>query len=428
MEILFRLSYSLEIFLGEWVFLQAYPQRKHFWLRLAIAFAVVLAVGYCLDIVGSYNQMTRFICYLTLITLSIFCACMTVEGSIWSILASCVAGVACQHIAHHISMLLSMTPWIDHWSNELEFAVVVPVYILMYLIVGRYLKKNRFHEYHAPRVTLVSLVIVLVCTGITRILRLSGVYNEYVLLASSLYAITTCSLALFCQFFLYHIVRIQKENLIFRRIQAEEQRQYQFSKETAELLNIKSHDLKHKLLSLEGRLPQSEIDSMRSIIETYDNVYHTGNETLDIILNEKCRSGATKGVSITCMGDGNALSFMDTMDLYSLFGNILDNALTAAAKLSTPEKRLVSLVIERHGSLIHIDAMNFMDSQPLTFRDGLPDTTKADAAGHHGYGLKSVRAIARKYRGDVAITTGEEIFRLRVYLVDSSGDTDPGEA
>ena len=67
----------------------------------------------------------------------------------------------------------------------------------------------------------------------------------------------------------------------------EERRQYELSKETAEVLSIKYHDLKHQLVALERKLPQNEIHSIHKILDTYDSIYHTGNEALDIILNEK---------------------------------------------------------------------------------------------------------------------------------------------
>src|SRR5699024_2427622 len=112
-------------------------------------------------------------------------------------------------------------------------------------------------------------------------------------------------------------------------------------------------------VALEGRLPQREIDSMRSIIDTYDGIYHTGSEVLDIILNEKSLRCRGKGISITCMGSGKDLGFLDTMDVYSLFGNLLENAITATEQLAEPQKRIISLVMEQKGNLVSIDVMNF---------------------------------------------------------------------
>lgn len=183
------------------------------------------------------------------------------------------------------------------------------------------------------------------------------------------------------------------------------------------MLSIKSHDLKHKLVALEGRLPKGEIDSMRSIIDTYDSIYHTGSEVLDILLNEKNLRCRSKGISITCMGSGKALDNLDNMDMYSLFGNLLENAITAAQQLDEPQKRIISLVIQQKGSFVYIDVRNFYRQTELQLEEGLPRTTKQEERGYHGYGLKSVRAIARKYKGDLTVRMEDGIFTAQVYLL-----------
>jgi len=119
------------------------------------------------------------------------------------------------------------------------------------------------------------------------------------------------------------------------------------------------------------------------------------------------------------MGCGGELSFMDTMDVYSLFGNILENAISEVEKIDLPEKRLISLIIERKGSFVYIDTVNFMSGSAPSFSDGLPETTKTDEWGYHGYGLKSVRAIAEKYYGGVVISIDDNVFKVSIYMLDN---------
>ncbi len=45
------------------------------------------------------------------------------------------------------------------------------------------------------------------------------------------------------------------------------------------------------------------------------------------------------------MADGSAVSFIDPIDLYTMLGNALDNAIESAAKISDPQKRLISVNI-----------------------------------------------------------------------------------
>lgn len=135
-----------------------------------------------------------------------------------------------------------------------------------------------------------------------------------------------------------------------------------------------------------------------------------------IILNEKSLRCRSRGIALTYMGPGAELSFLDDMDLYSMFGNILENAITAADQFSQPEKRVVGMTIERKGNFVLLNTVNYLP-KGLAFADGLPQTTKQGEKGYHGYGLKSIREIARRYHGDVSISATGGIFRLRVYLM-----------
>ena len=175
--------------------------------------------------------------------------------------------------------------------------------------------------------------------------------------------------------------------------------------------------MKHVLLSPESRFPKEEIDSLREIVKSYDNTYHTGLDVLDIILNEKHSGCRSKDIHLTCMGNGAELGFMDILDVYSLFWNILENAITAVEKTDVPGKRLISLIIEQKGSFVMISAMNYSGTESLTFTDGLPNTTKEGEPGYHGYGLKSIQLIAKKYSGDISVSASNGMFQVNIYMV-----------
>lgn len=111
------------------------------------------------------------------------------------------------------------------------------------------------------------------------------------------------------------------------------------------------------------------------------------------------------------------------MDAYSLFGNLLENAIAAAEQLEETGKRIISMVIEQKGNLVSVDVMNFFQGTVPLQEDGLPCTSKQEETGYHGYGLKSVRAIARKYKGDLTIHIRDEIFTAQVYLQREENDS-----
>lgn len=416
MQLFVRMSYTIEILLGALIFLQALPRRERFGPRLIAALAVIWTGGYALSFLRDRGELGNLVSLQLTIVVVILCTWFAFEAPFMNILSACVSGVAAQHIGHHISRLAAELPWVEHWTNLLEFFCVGAVYLALYATLGRHLRNIGYYEHTDSRIVAVSVVIVLICTGITRVLCLAGEMNFFTTVATALYAITCCVLALFFEFFLYYNLRRENEHALLRRIHEEERRQYEISRDNAEMLSIKSHDLKHKLVALEGRLPQGEIDSMRSIIDTYDSIYHTGSEVLDMILNEKNLRCRSKGISITCMGSGKDLAVLDTMDAYSLFGNLLENAITAAGRLEEPGKRIISMVIEQKGTLVFIDVMNFFQGTVSMQEDGLPRTSKQEEPGYHGCGLKSVQAIARKYKGDLTVHVRDGIFTAQVYL------------
>ena len=83
------------------------------------------------------------------------------------------------------------------------------------------------------------------------------------------------------------------------------------------------------------------LDAMEQEIRSYEAQNKTGNEVLDTILTSKSLYCQQHGITLTCVADGAALDFMDTMDLCSLFGNALDNAIESVEKLPDSEQRLI---------------------------------------------------------------------------------------
>ena len=153
---------------------------------------------------------------------------------------------------------------------------------------------------------------------------------------------------------------------------------------------------------------------MESDIRRYEAENKTGNPVLDTLLTAKSLYCQQHGITLTCVADGAALDFMDTMDLCSLFGNALDNAIESVEKLPDSEQRLIHLVVTRKKNFVWIRVENTYDGGFQA--DGtLPKTTKADPR-YHGYGLKSIYDTAEKYGGTAEISTQENQFTLKVLL------------
>ena len=137
--------------------------------------------------------------------------------------------------------------------------------------------------------------------------------------------------------------------------------------ENVELINRKCHDLKHQIAALKQISDQSQrVSTIRSLEESvmiYDSIVETGNHILDTILTEKSLLCEARGITLTCVADGTALDFMDEMDLCTLFGNALDNAIESVEKLPDPERRLIHLSVSRQRGFLHIRVENYVLSR-----------------------------------------------------------------
>lgn len=60
------------------------------------------------------------------------------------------------------------------------------------------------------------------------------------------------------------------------------------------------------------------------------------------------------GIILNCMADGACLDFMDAVDIYTIFGNALDNAIESVSKLEDPEQRMISVMVFSRADLIFL--------------------------------------------------------------------------
>ena len=122
-------------------------------------------------------------------------------------------------------------------------------------------------------------------------------------------------------------------------------------------------------------------------------------------------------ITLTCIANGRLLDQIDTMDLCSLLGNSLDNAIEAVSKIPDPEKRLIDLRITQKGNLVIYNIRNYTKAQPKLENDALPESTKQDTSRPHGYGLRSIEQIAKRYNATMNLSVKNNWFSLTVMFV-----------
>ncbi len=193
---------------------------------------------------------------------------------------------------------------------------------------------------------------------------------------------------------------------------------YEMLENSIAAVNQKYHDLKYQIAVLKQEADTEKniayLEKMEKEIKLYEAQNKTGNKVLDIILTGKSLYCSQNWIELTSVADGHAIDFMDDMDISTLFGNALDNAIESTSKIDKKEKRLIHLVVAKQNNFVRIRIENCYEEK-LTFVDGMPITTKSDSK-NHGYGLKSIENTVKKYGGSVTIQAKEGWFELRILI------------
>jgi hypothetical protein len=222
---------------------------------------------------------------------------------------------------------------------------------------------------------------------------------------------------LIVMWYVYQRTALQAEKEIITRLAQDRKSQYEFSKENIEMINRKTHDLKHQLQALamvSNDERKRQLQETSRAIDFYDAVVKTGNEALDILLTEKSVYCANRQIRLSCMVNTKQLDKIKLVDLYTLLGNALDNAIESVERIENPEQKVISLSIMDQGNMLYIQLENYYEGT-LQMQDGLPRTRKRDIE-NHGYGLKSIRSIVHAYGGKIEVRTEDHIFYLEIVI------------
>lgn len=210
---------------------------------------------------------------------------------------------------------------------------------------------------------------------------------------------------------------MRQELEIMNLLWKNKQEQYELTKENIAFINQKCHDLKHQIHALR-KLDKEEFEKylceMEGSVQIYESIVKTGNDVFDTILTEKSLYCKERQIKVCCVADGSQMDFIETIDLYAILGNAMDNAIEAVDKFAEPEKRQIDVMIYRQQNFL---VMNFINpvAEKLVYEEGLPVSTKGDRK-YHGFGLRSMRHFVKKYDGFLNISEEDGCFSLKIMI------------
>lgn len=402
-------------------------RRGHALLRALLAVAVFYA-GELLQeplrrmAMGSSMPLLMLTFAITLTTTCV-AVLLVWRVSPWQALFCCTAGYIAQNLISGTSNLIDTLvcaagrPELP-WSSTLLMGclLVYPLYLWLFV---RLVRRHSLADISEPQIILVALAVVATVIGLDVVVKSLGASTlglEAYLMARLAHGVL-CGFTLFSEQKILAARQLATEREVERRMAAERERQYQLSRKNIDAINVKCHDIKHQIRSLAdgGRVADGRaLEDLAAEIAIYDSTVKTGNPALDVILTEKGLVCSGEKITLAVIADGRALECLEPQEIYSLFGNALDNAIEAVRGIGEPERRLVSLNVRRSGTMCVINVENSCDVAPA-FRDGLPVTTKADA-GSHGFGTRSMRGIVERHGGVLTFGCEDGVFHVDALL------------
>lgn len=410
--------FTLELFSAAIIYVYLLRRREHFALRLAAVCLFALLSPLWRVFWAPHTESELWILFYTLFCIGVFVE--TIIG-IWFCfevhLSEAVYCATCAYITEHIVYCLRIlfneltkTNMAD--SGSLWYFLL---HIIIYLLAYRFIAKRMVQNHHYETGVLRSVGLMLVVLLIVYLMSVcSGIYGWNTIHA--IYALVCCLFMLFSQRNQVAQLQMQKELHQKEQIWQKNKAQYEMSKETIEIINRKCHDLRHQITALKGienLQKQKEVaEGIEESVMIYDAIKNTGNAILDTVLTEKGLLCKEHNIQLNVIADGELLNFIDEIDLYTLFGNALENAIEGNLRIEQPQKRYINLQIREKLNLVLIRVENPYAGE-IRMSGGIPQTVKEEKT-EHGFGIRSMIHTAEEYGGMVKIETENQVFVLRI--------------
>ena len=414
-----RARFVYTFFVALLLFFYFFRLRKKSALRATLALLLYFGFGLFvpLFVPAAYSAMvTSFAITVLALFLSWFCF----DAPLKTIVFYIISAYALQHLGLKLSKLtfipLRLSGWAEYVNELLWYAATYTS--------GWFLFIRR--QSCEQSVNINSRTVIFTSLGSVILLNFTSMIFGEADLDSNLYVNLICAvgsfLVLALQYNSFKNGKLAYENKAFMQMVQAERNRYAALKENIELVNIKCHDLKHQIAAIRrnnGNVNEQALREAEAAAIFYDNIAKTGCEALDAVLTQKILVCEKYGIKLTYIVDNNSLSMLEDVDIYSLFGNAIDNAIECLKKESDPARRYVSMNAVTRKDFLCIHLENGCSSSPA-FKNGLPQTTKKDTA-YHGFGTKSIRYVAEKYGGNALFRAQEGTFCLDVMIPRSEG-------
>lgn len=218
--------------------------------------------------------------------------------------------------------------------------------------------------------------------------------------------------------------KMQRDNVTkeeYALVKANLEAQQNFAVETRERyseMKTLRHDVKHYLSTAAELISDGQHEKAKSYIENVINEkinsavigVNTGSAVIDAVINRRLAICAEKKIEVKCLIDMQFVSEND-IDVSILLSNLLDNAIMGCTNSEDPE---IELFIGKKKSFTYITVKNSIFGSVLKNNPDLK-TSKPDKTVH-GFGIKSINNIAKKYDGSADFKEESGKFLVEIWV------------
>lgn len=423
--------YDNNIFLFELLFaylpfIPLVKPKKHWWITSVISVVALAVIShFVFQHFRDQHWAIASLWYLLTAVITVVVLKISSESNWWFAIFVGTGAYAVQHLFYRCKRLVDIILVMydkDELYDYLYWVVMAIVLLGIYFLAIRKLKKEKNFKVNNIRLIVVSIISITVLITLNlfemRELIAHRLWFSPIAIILMLFGILTCSFLLNNLFANVYNKKIEEELAVIQSLWESDRRQYKQSKQNIELLNMKYHDLKYQINALlRSEQTLSDENALKEAIQclnVYDATFKTGNDTLDVVLTEKKLQCDLLKIQFSCMAQGELLSHMRPVDIYSIFGNALDNAIDCLKKVEEEDLRFVNVIVKPVNNIVKIQIENYTPSK-VEIKDGFPVTTKKNK-DNHGFGLKSIYYIVEKYNGVLHFSVKDDMFLLEIAL------------
>ncbi|HJB16200.1 MAG TPA: GHKL domain-containing protein [Candidatus Blautia excrementipullorum] len=198
------------------------------------------------------------------------------------------------------------------------------------------------------------------------------------------------------------------------------ERDYQALSRTYENNAKLYHDLHNHIEAIYQCLTQGAIQEairycgdLRTPVREISQTVWTGDKAIDYLISSKMATAEQEQIRTKVNIEYPHNTNIRSVDLTTILGNLLDNALEAA-KTAPDKVRFLNLTIRRINAMLIIKVENGYGNAPKQINGNL--ITSKDDKASHGWGLKSVQTAADRYDGTITTDYENGVFRSVVTL------------